>query len=143
MRNLIKKEVKALVKKYNTNNPFEIARGENIIIIKEPLGSINGYYNKFVRQKFIHINCNLDSCEKIFTCAHELGHARLHPNANTPFLKNDTFYSINKLERQANIFTAELLISDSLIIKYPNYTLEQISLFENIPVELLKLKFKV
>ena len=55
---LNKKEVKALIKSIILIILFEIAKGENIIMIKEPLGSINGYYNKFVRQKFIHINNN-------------------------------------------------------------------------------------
>ena len=34
---------------------------------------------------------------------HELGHSVLHPNLSTPFLKENTLYSINKLELQVNI----------------------------------------
>ena len=70
MREYIKKEVVKLVKKYKTRNPFEIAKNENIIVIYEELGSINGYYNKFARQKFIHINSNLSEQMQIVTCAH-------------------------------------------------------------------------
>jgi hypothetical protein len=37
---IIKGKVDSLVKKHKTNNPFEIASAENIIILLEPLGSI-------------------------------------------------------------------------------------------------------
>lgn len=142
MRSFIKNTVFNLIKKHNTNNPFEIASAENIIIIKEPLGSIYGYYNKKYRQQFIHINCDIDELKQYTTCCHELGHAIIHPNSNTPFLRSNTFCSINKLEKQANLFAAELIIKDDLIINYKGYNLEHISLVENIPIELLKLKFE-
>lgn len=143
MRDFIQKEVDRLVKKHKTNNPFEIASGENILVLVEPLGSINGYYNKFVRQKMIHINSDLSYTKQLFTCGHELGHSVLHTNANTPFLRDNTFYSINKLEREANIFVSTLLIPKYIINTYEGYTLEEIALREYIPIELLKLRFNV
>ena len=141
MDNLIRREVEKLVKKHNTTNPFDIASGENIIILEESLGSICGYYNKIYRQKFIHINSSLNEMTKAFTCAHELGHSTLHPNSNTPFLKSNTLFSICKLENQANLFASHLLISDEVLDNYKGYSIEQIAAFENIPVQLLKLKF--
>lgn len=50
---------KQLISKYKTNNPQEIAQELGIIILFEPLGEINGYYNTAFRQKFIHINNTL------------------------------------------------------------------------------------
>lgn len=141
MREYIKKEVTKLVKKYKSRNPFEIAQNENIIIILEELGSINGYYNKFARQKFIHININLSEEMQIVTCAHELGHSKLHPNANTPFFRNNTFYSINKLEKQANYFASELLIDMDRSIY--EYTIDQLARYYNIPIELVKIKYNI
>ena len=47
MKNYIRNEVNRLIKKHRTNDPFEIAKGENIIILYENLGGINGYYNSF------------------------------------------------------------------------------------------------
>lgn len=143
MEDFIQKKVDRLIKKHKTNNPFEIASGENILVLVEPLGSINGYYNKFVRQKMIHINSNLSYTRQLYTCGHELGHSILHPNSNTPFLRDNTFYSINKFEREANIFSSKLLIPKDLINAYEGYTLEQIALFECIPIELLKLRFNM
>lgn len=140
---IIKGKADKLVKKHKTNNPFEIANAENIIILLEHLGSINGYYNKLLRQKFIHINNELSYNQQLFTCGHELGHAVLHADANTPFLRDTTFFSINKLEREANIFTSALLIPSDIIQVYPEYTLEQISIAESIPLELLYLQFNI
>ncbi|QLY79211.1 MULTISPECIES: ImmA/IrrE family metallo-endopeptidase [Clostridium] len=143
MRKRIDTEIDKLVNKYKTNNPFDIAKGENIIIFKEPLGSINGYYNKFVRQKMIHVNEDLTYSKQLFTCGHELGHAIFHPNANTPFLINNTFYSVDKLERQANYFAAKLLIPADILKVYVGYTLEHIACAESIPLPLLKLRFNI
>lgn len=143
MKEVIKNEVNRLVKKHGTNDPFKIATGENIIILYESLGGINGYYNKYARQKFIHINENLDEQGKIVTCSHELGHADIHPNSNTPFFRKSSFYSINKLEKQANYFSAELLIDENRIDKcmLSLFNIEQLASFYNVPVELIKLKF--
>lgn len=143
LRDNINNKIEKLVKKYKTNNPFEIAKGENIIIIKEPLGLINGYYNKFVRQKMIHVNEDLSYSKQLFTCGHELGHAIFHPNANTPFLISNTFYSVNKLEKQANYFAARLLIPSDILTVYSGYTLEQIACCESIPLPLLKVRFNI
>jgi len=129
VRYTIKSKVKKLTKKHKTSNPFEIAEAENIIVIFEPLGDINGYYNKYVRQRFIHINSKLDRFNKLFTGCHELGHAILHPDANTPFLRQSTFFSVNRFELEANLFAAELLISDADLKKYygTGYSISQIA----------------
>ncbi|WP_368653161.1 ImmA/IrrE family metallo-endopeptidase [Ornithinibacillus sp. 4-3] len=107
----IKKKIEQLVKKYETNNPFKIANELNITIVYEPLGSISGYYSKSHRFKVIHINENLPYEKQLSTCAHELGHAILHPNENTAFLKANTYYSTEKIEVEANMFALELLFA--------------------------------
>ena len=40
-------------------HPYEIAKANKIIVVLEPLGKLNGYYNKTFDQRFIHINENL------------------------------------------------------------------------------------
>lgn len=141
MKNLIKSKVNELIIMHNTRNPYEIANAEGILIIKEPLGNIHGYYSNQYRQKIIHINSDISEQRQLITCSHELGHAILHPDSNTSFLREKTFYSVDKLEGQANYFAAELLIDDSKINNYLEYNLEQISIIENLPVEILKIKF--
>ncbi len=63
----------------------------------------------------IHINSGLNEVDQCFTCAHELGHAVLHPKVNTPFLRRHTLQSIAKIEREANTLAVELLIPDKSI----------------------------
>lgn len=41
----IKRKVNELVKRFNSNDPFEIAEGLNIIVLFEDLGKTLGYYS--------------------------------------------------------------------------------------------------
>lgn len=138
----IKKKIAYLKKKYCISNPFELADALGILVIKEDLGNIEGYYNKQLRQKQIHINCNLSEKDMLFTCAHELGHALLHPDSNTKFLRNNTLLSVDKLEREANYFAIELLVSDEAIQEYKSYTIEQLSRLLGYSERLLLLKLE-
>lgn len=138
----IKQKVSYLKRKYVTNSPFAIASELGIKIIYEDLGSINGYYNKVFRMKQIHINRNIPEHMKKFTCAHELGHALLHPNASTPFLKNNTLLSVDKLEIEANKFAVELLIPEEFLEENSCYTVEQISRMTGYHQKLIELRLK-
>ena len=139
----IRKKVAYLKKKYDTINPFDLAACLGIKVIFEDLGTINGYYNKQLRMKQIHINQNLPEHIQKLTCAHELGHALIHPNANTPFLRNSTFYSVDKLEVEANTFAAELLISNDDIAEYKNCTVNQFARMLGYREELIRLKLNM
>lgn len=125
----ISKKVAYLKNKYHTCNPFSLANALGILVIYEELGQIKGYYNKQLRMKQIHINNNLNELDSIFTCAHELGHALLHPNENTQFLMSHTYFSVDKLEMQANQFALELLLAPDVSEMYSEYTMKQLSRF--------------
>ena len=133
----IKQRVNRLCRKYGTRDPFELAERMNILVVREPLGSINGYYNQCYRQKFIHINEELEEYRQKFTCAHELGHAVLHPKANTPFLRDNTLFSVSRLARGANCFAAELLCPDEVLLEYPGYTVGELARILGIREEAL------
>lgn len=113
----IKQFVRSLAAENGTFNPFEIAENKGIVIQMEPLGTIRGYYSKALRTKFIHINCDLDEYQQKFTCAHELGHALLHPDLSTPFLRESTLFSVDKLEVEANRFAACLCYPADYLIQ--------------------------
>lgn len=139
----IKDIIKKLVKKYGTNNPFELAEYLKIKILYEPLGHIRGFYQSCPKNKVIHINYALDERNRLLVCSHELGHALLHSKLNIVFIEKNTFYVKNKFEIEANIFSSELLIPEDILHSYPDYyTLEQIACSLDLPVELMKLKFK-
>lgn len=81
----------------------------------EELGEILGFYDVHFRMKSIHLNTSMHDDMLPFVCAHELGHAILQPNVNTPFLRKHTLFSIDKIERQANAFVVELLLPDEFL----------------------------
>lgn len=145
MKKSIESIVKKLVKKYNTRDSFELADDLNIKVFVEPLGkNIKGFYQSCPRNKVIHINQDLNERESSFVCAHELGHALIHTKLNILFLERNTLCVKNKYELEANIFASNLMIPDNLINDYPSYfNLEQIAASEELPIELLELKFKI
>lgn len=138
----IKEYVLKIVKKHGTKNPFEIAKRKNIIVLFEDLGNTLGFYNTYKRFKFIHINNRIDETTQRFVCAHELGHALLHPKANTPFLRNKTFFSVDRLEIEANTFAVELLLPDVMISEYQdtNLSIQEIAEIYGIPESFARLK---
>lgn len=138
----IKDTILHLIKKYNTSDPFELADALKIAVYFEELGTINGYYNNPLRMKQIHINSSLNDRAAKYTCAHELGHAIMHPNASTPFLRSKTLLSVDKLEIEANIFAVNLLIPDETIAENQNYTTEQLSRLLGYNQELIELRLR-
>ncbi|PEA79111.1 hypothetical protein CN676_04000 [Bacillus wiedmannii] len=138
----IKEYALKIAEKHETTNPFEIARQKNIIVLFEDLGNTLGFYNTYKRFKFIHINNQIDETTQRFVCAHELGHALLHPKANTPFLRNKTLYSVDRLEIEANTFAVELLLTDEMIIEYQstNLSIQEIAEIHGVPRDFARLK---
>lgn len=135
---MIKGTVTQLIVHHGTNCPFEIASQRNITVLYDTLGEMLGYFSTYKRMKMIHINKQISKQEQKFTCAHELGHSILHPGVSTPFLQRNTFQSVDKIERQANQFSVELLIPDELL-------LEGMSIYEaaamcGVPQEVAHLK---
>lgn len=139
----IKNVVEKLTKKYQTNNPFELAYLMKIHVVPWNLHEeINGFYKYYKRNKYIFINDNLDEPIQRFVCSHELGHALLHPRSNTPFLRERTFFSLDKIEVEANTFAVELLLPDEQLHEYKNTNLSMYEICEmnGIPKGLSYLK---
>ncbi|MCQ5364762.1 ImmA/IrrE family metallo-endopeptidase [Anoxybacillus salavatliensis] len=142
MANQIKQIVEKLVKKHGTNNPFEIASQKGIVLLFEQLGGVYGYHHSFKRINIIHINSELDESMQRFVCAHELGHAVLHPELSTSFLQKNTLFCMDKVEREANEFAVELLLPDDCIYTYRNtdMTIYEVATTYGIPKEVVHLK---
>lgn len=119
--------VEQTVHKYGTRSPYEMAERMGIIVQKNNLGAIRGYYFKKYRIKQIILHNDLSESDERFVLAHEIGHAVLHEDVNTPFLMGNTLFSKNKFEREANLFAIELLVPDETIIENPDLTLEQLA----------------
>lgn len=141
----IRERVLQLKKKSNTNCPYKLANYLKVNVLKHDLhNEINGYYKYERRNQFIVINENLDEYLQRVVCAHELGHAVLHKNVNTPFMRNNTFLSVSKIEREANQFAAQFLISDDSLEEClkDRMTTYEIASLHNVPLELVELKCK-
>ena len=132
--------VERIIEKYKTCSPYELADLMGISIHRCELGTIRGYYSKKFRIKQIVLNCNLSEKDERFVLAHELGHAIMHENLNTPFLMENTLFSKNKFEKEANTFAIELLVPDTEIAENPDLTIGQLARMTGYSEELLKCK---
>ena len=129
----IKRLADSLAAKFHTRDPFELASQVDILLLLEPLGSVRGYYSFCYRQKIIHINQALSYREQRFVCAHELGHALLHPELNVLFLRTNTLFSTSRLEHEANLFAASLLFEDSVFLPLRTFSTAEIAQTLGIP----------
>lgn len=136
----IKKIVLNLIKKYNTQDPFELAELLNIEYIIGSMGKCNGCYLYLKRHRCIFINDNLSDSEMSIVMAHELGHAILHRTENCYFIRNKTFMSTARIEKEANTFAAELLIPDSLIYENPGITKNQLARLAGYDEKIMEFK---
>lgn len=135
----IKKIVERLCYMHRTNSPYDLAKCLDIHIKFDNLGTIQGYYHQMCKIKHIIINNQLPEHLRKFVLAHELGHSVMHPKCNTPFLQS-TFFSVDKLEVQANKFAAELIIQDIDLMEHWDYTLDQWAMYYGLPREIIELR---
>ena len=142
---LPKEAANLLIQRYQTRNPFEIAKTRGIKIVYLDLGeSLRGYYFASRRSKIIHISTRLNKYEQRVVCAHELGHDILHPGINTQFQRNFTYQCTAKGENEANAFAAHLLISDDDLqtARENGYTISQLAAMCGVPEELVKMRIR-
>lgn len=140
MNNNISNIVQYYVKKYNSRNPFDIAKHLNIQIQIGQLGTPCGCYMFLKNHRCIFINENLSETEMKLVMSHELGHAIMHRKLNCYFIRNKTLLLNSKIETEANLFAAELLIPDSIISDNHNLTTNQLSRLLGYEEEIIKLR---
>jgi len=139
----IKDLVKKLTKRYNTNDPYELASSKNIHVVFWDLHhEIQGFYKYDRRNKYIVINSNLNKASQKYVCGHEFGHSQLHSRVNTPFLREKTLLSIDRIEVEANTFAVELLLPDKTIYEHKDagMTLNEVASMYCVPSEVAHLK---
>lgn len=130
-----------IIRKYNTNSPFRIAKEMGVLVLYYPLKTTLGRYTKYCRIKSIIINNNADESLWKFICAHELAHSLLHPNMNMArMISASPYMNASRFENEANLFAVELLLPDSDIAAHPNWTKEFHAKNSGIPVEMIRLK---
>lgn len=138
----IKSKVKRLIRLYKTNNPFEMVKGMNVILVYYPLDGVRGFYQYFQRNNIIYLDEKLPPHEQAFVLAHEMGHMFLHKKSNAIFMDTRTQFNTSKYEIEANRFAMELLLPDNILIEYQEYTTEQISRITGYSQNLIELRLK-
>ena len=137
----MKELIHKLYKKYNTLNPYELAREMGIIVHYMDLGKTRGfcYTSRCIRQIFL--NNNLSESIERFVLAHEIGHLIMHPKHNAHFLHH-TFFSMDKYEIEANKFAVELLMPDEDLNERCEYTIDELAILYGLPREIIELRFR-
>ena len=136
----IKRRVEQIVRKYRTRDPFEMIKGMNVILVYYPLEGVHGFYQYFQRNIIIYLDERLSKNEQRFVLAHELGHMFLHKKANAIFMDTRTQFNTDKFELEANTFAIDLLLPDSLLEEYKEFTIEQISRITGYHQRLIELR---
>jgi len=143
-------EVNSIVKKYGTRDPYLICDAMKIRLRRMDLRQkIKGYYFYQSRIQNIVIDESLPDAFSRILAAHELGHAVLH--RETAMMKGFAELEIplsyekeDSLERDANLFAAELLLDDETIVSsLKNNTFFEAAAELNVPAALLDYKFYI
>ena len=137
----IKKIVSYYKRKAGTSDPFAIADQLGILYQICDL-QFEGCYMFLKNHRYIFINENLPEHEQRLVMAHELGHALLHRKENCYFIRNKTLLLNSKKEIEANKFAMELLLPDSFLEEYRDFTIDQISRMTGYDQKLIQLHIK-
>ena len=147
-----------IVKKYNTDSPFELCDYLGINVIYQELPDcVRGFFIKILkmlRAKLLlciflkKINrCIMKQSlrewknEAKVVCAHELGHIILHSETNSISLNSRTHLCTSKYEREADLFAVNLLLQDETFSTYEGLSVVEISRITHIPLKLITLKY--
>ena len=136
----------SLVKKYNTRNPFEIAKSLGINVIRwDGFSRLKGMYKVIKRNRYIFINDNLDENMSKIVCAHEIGHDLFHRALGENAMLSETmlYDMTSRPEFEANLFASELLLDTDevldLVYNY-DYNATQIAIKLNSDENLVAMK---
>lgn len=137
---------RALCDEFGGRSVFDTAENSGIILWFRKLGNLKGFYMRENGQRYIIINRELDSMMRRTVCAHELGHDSLHRELSDAGIRDTTmFLDSNRTEREANIFAAELLISDGDILSELEYNtdIEAVCYALDVPPEIVRYKLEI
>ena len=126
--NIIAETAEMVLREYAGRDIFETAENAGAIVWRRDLGSLKGFYLCENGRRYIIVNSGLDRIVSRTVCAHELGHDMLHRELSAGGMRENTlFLASSKTEREANLFAAEVLLSDDEVLSVMEYsrTLEQ------------------
>jgi len=117
----IYKKTKRLKAKHDTNDPLKLINLTGIHLrYFHNINSLQGFYCVVKNHRYISLNGNLTERDREVVAAHELGHDILHRSHAlvAPMCEFELFDPVvSRLEREANLFAADLLIGDDTIFQ--------------------------
>lgn len=144
------KAVAKLKRKYRESDPFRLCKAMGILVIPAALGTgpdaIKGFFMECHRIRTITVNSDLPPIIQKIIVAHELGHAVLHKKCGVrAFHEVGMFDESSVMEKEANLFAAELLLEDSQVLDMLNAdnTFFTAAAELYVPAELLDFKFRI
>lgn len=147
MYDYIIRHSKKVIKKYGTRDPFEIAASMNIAVLFIDLGNLKGFYKRDGHNRFIVINNQIHETLQRVVCAHELGHDQLHRHlTKNHALQEFAIYDMkSKPEYEANLFAAEILISDKDVLDYfkQEYSFYEVTSLLSTDIHLMAIKLMI
>lgn len=142
--NYIRETLRRVTYCYDSSDPEELINAMGIKLNYLPnytdINKLKGCYGMIKGEKVILIHPDLDDMGRREVCAHELGHAVLHPTTNALFLATYTYFRLGTLEIEADTSASELLLSDEICYKYIGKEYNEIAYLEKVPVRYVELK---
>ena len=146
----ISESVAKLVKKYDERDPFKLCRAMGIVLIFRAMGkdpdAVKGFFLEKNRIRMITINSDLPEVIQRIIVAHELCHAINHRHSGVAAFHEFTMFDQNSLmEKDANLFAAELILEDHKVLEALNQDTTFFSAAASlyVPAELLDFKFRI
>ncbi len=115
----ITRQVQAILRRHHTRDPFRIADELGVKVkFTDHLFQLKGMYTVINGCRFIILNQKNSEAMNRIVCAHELGHDQLHREyAKDTVLQEFMLYEMSsRLEYEANIFAADLLLDGETIL---------------------------
>jgi len=139
-------EAKKLIDQFGRISADELASNLDIAVWPRNFEKQNGVYTIVEGYKYVFIKADLSEEMHNIVLFHEIGHDRLHQNviSEKKTLIDNDFLSCKTdiMEQEANLFAAEMMISDEDVIECINlgYDVKQTASNLNVNVNLVALK---
>lgn len=135
-----------LVEMCGTRDPHKIAKDIGVNILYYPFNRQRGAYKVILRNRFMFVKNNLHPVMENIVLLHELGHDTLHRDEATEIggFKEFNIFNMrdNRMEYEANIFTAQISLPDDEFLEYCEcgYDIQQIARTMHSDINLVALK---
>lgn len=131
------------MRRAGSREPARIARELGLLVRDVPFTKQKGVYTVIRRNRFVFLKEDLDPAMRDIVLLHEIGHDVLHRDEAGWFAEFNLFdMAGNRMEYEANLFAAQIMLPDEEILEYIREGLDaaQIAQAMNSDINLVALK---